>query len=32
VQLGELDDQGLERRARRLLSASRKRENGASIG
>jgi thiol-disulfide isomerase/thioredoxin len=32
VQLGELDDRALERRARELLSASRKREKGASIG
>ncbi|MGH2979266.1 MAG: TlpA family protein disulfide reductase, partial [Solirubrobacterales bacterium] len=32
VQLGDLDDRALERRARQLLSASRKREDGASIG
>ena len=32
VQLGDLDDRELERRARRLLAESRKRENGASIG
>lgn len=32
VQLGDLDDRKLERRARALLSASRKREKGASIG
>ena len=32
VQLGELDDRELERRARELLAASRKRKNGASTG
>jgi AhpC/TSA family len=32
VHLGDLDDRALERRARDLLSASRKRKNGASIG
>jgi hypothetical protein len=32
VHLGDLDDRALERRTRQLLSASRKRENGASIG
>jgi thiol-disulfide isomerase/thioredoxin len=32
VHLGDLDDRALERRARKLLSASRKRKNGASIG
>jgi hypothetical protein len=32
VNLGDLNDRSLERRARRLLSASRKRDNGASIG
>ena len=32
VQLGDLDDRALERRARRLLSESRKREHGATIG
>jgi AhpC/TSA family len=32
VQLGDLDDRELEQRTRRLLSASRKRERGASTG
>jgi hypothetical protein len=32
VQLGDLDDRELERRARALLNASRKREDGATIG
>ena len=32
VQLGDLNDRELEQRARRLLSSSRKRERGASIG
>jgi peroxiredoxin len=32
VQLGDLDDRELEREARRLLSASRAREDGATVG